>query len=183
MAKETVYHLDECVDCVHRNVCKFVDKIDKLISKGDLPLDLRGASCVEYEPDDSLEAQWEGYMTTPHDSVSSLLFTDAGEEDPTESMTDDEYMEHLILSLQEQDIEPVEKGTLTKEEVMERLKYVAETMLDGYTMTHLISHPNTIEDANLPVSKGTIILCGLSVKVVVDDRVPYGAFAFMSESL
>ena len=181
MAKETVYHLDECVDCVHRNVCKFVDKIDKLISKGDLPLDLRGASCIEYEGDDLLDDKWEGYLTTPHDSVSSILFTDVGEEEPTEAMTDDEYMEHLILALQEQDIEPMEKGTLTREEVMERLKYVAETM-DGYTMTHLISHPNTIEDANLPVSKGTITLGGITVKVVVDDRVPYGAFAFMSES-
>jgi hypothetical protein len=62
MAKTPVYHLEECNDCAHRNVCKFIDKIDKMLKRGDLPLDLKGASCHEYVPEAVIDPDWEDYM-------------------------------------------------------------------------------------------------------------------------
>ena len=61
MAKTPVYHLDECQSCAHRHVCKHIDKIDKLLKNGTLPLDLQGASCNEYIPEDVIDEDWKDY--------------------------------------------------------------------------------------------------------------------------
>lgn len=61
MAKTPVYHLDECETCAHRHVCKHLDKIDKLLKSGSLPLDLRGASCNEFIPEDVIDEDWKEY--------------------------------------------------------------------------------------------------------------------------
>ncbi len=48
MARKPVYHLEQCHTCEHRHVCKFIDKIDNALRRGDLPLDLTNAECNEY---------------------------------------------------------------------------------------------------------------------------------------
>lgn len=41
-----VYRIEDCADCIHNTVCKYIDLINDL----DLPLDLDAASCTEYLP-------------------------------------------------------------------------------------------------------------------------------------
>jgi hypothetical protein len=41
-----IYRLEDCADCIHNNVCKYIDLINDL----ELPLDLDAASCNEYLP-------------------------------------------------------------------------------------------------------------------------------------
>ena len=82
---DKVYQLDECVDCAHRKVCRYVDKINSLIQ--DLPLDLRGATCDEYDPDDTIDTKWMEESKEEKEILEDI-----------EDIEDKEYIEELIES-------------------------------------------------------------------------------------
>jgi hypothetical protein len=68
-----VYRIEDCADCIHNNVCKYIDLINDL----DLPLDLDAASCTEYLP-----------MAVVNDRVEDII-------EQTVLMTEQETREYI----------------------------------------------------------------------------------------
>lgn len=62
MSQDTIsYPLLECTDCAHRQVCKYMDGINKVLHK--MPfLDLSSASCEHYVPVDVIDGTWKDYV-------------------------------------------------------------------------------------------------------------------------
>lgn len=68
-----VYRIEDCADCIHNTVCKYIDLINDL----DLPLDLDAASCTEYLP-----------IAVVNDKVENLI-------EQTVLMTEQETREYI----------------------------------------------------------------------------------------
>jgi hypothetical protein len=174
MAKQPIYHLDECNDCAHRHVCKYLDKIDKLLKRGDLPLDLQGASCHEYIPEDVIDEDWKDYMGD-EEPENSITFT-------TKFMgTDHNVFEGLKNSLQSQFFNNEEP--LNPTEVVEGLNYgIFQVQQQGLKVSAVYMNRATM-DALKPAF-GTdkdlvsvLLTNGDKVPLYVDNTIETGMFA------
>jgi hypothetical protein len=159
MAKEPVYHLDECKSCAHRHVCKYIDKIDKLLKSGSLPLDLRGASCNEFIPADVIDEDWkeyqEDYVELDANSTPAPFMEQGGYN--IEEIDPQEFMENMNEAL----------GDILAEGGSIDAIYVNQT-----TMELMKTYYGTQSNLSL-----IILTTGARVPLRIDEEVDTGFFA------
>lgn len=178
MPKTPVYHLDECRDCAHRYVCKYIDKIDKVLKRGDLPLDLQGASCTEYVPGDIIDEDWKEYI--PDKEEEKLSETDKRVAELSKELERQMYFGDSV----QEEVEP------TPDELLYHLTAGLSEVLasaDDVVIEEVIINAKSME--LLKISMGTddnissmLLTNGQLVLVKVDESVPDWYFYCVFES-
>lgn len=167
MAKTPIYHLDECQSCAHRHVCKHIDKIDRLLKRGDLPLDLQGASCNEFIPEDVVDDSWKEYMDA---------------EPPEESMPLT-GLKHFIEQNDDEEPLPLEPQALAQgfnqciAECLDSGLPIGRVFMNQETMT-VLSNAFGYSGRNL---HSVLLTTGQNLPLSVDNSIDSGYFVFEYE--
>jgi hypothetical protein len=184
MAKTPVYHLEECNDCAHRNVCKFIDKIDKMLKRGDLPLDLKGASCHEYVPEAVIDPDWEDYAEPKDepeakgDSIS-VSFTYI---EPQPNPDKFDGLKNFLQSNYFNSDAPVEE--LSGKDLLHSMNDTIVMMMNqGLTVKRITMNQETM-NALKPMFNTSenlsycLLTTGAKVPIEIDNEIDTGYFAF-----
>jgi hypothetical protein len=147
------YPLTACESCVHNNVCKFIDEINKMKKKNKTPLNFGSATCDEYLPDADYELEKSVLGENPLEEFSS---TYEPNEVNAESILDNisESCEHLPLDF---------SGSIIFSSMTLNLieKYVGKPMFGD----HMEMAAFAFGDVRLAIK--------------VDDRLKFGEFAII----
>jgi hypothetical protein len=180
MAKTPVYHLDECNDCVHRHVCKYVDKIDKLLKHGDLPLDLQGASCHEFLPE---EAELPEEYEEPQDSISFTVKYMGNDHDIIQGLRNSLQPQFLNNQPTEEIVPINPEASIDAKELIDGLDRALFEVLEKGFEIHRVAMNRETMDMLKPAFNATQDLVAISlmdgskVKLIIDNSVATGIFA------
>lgn len=165
------YHLDECKNCSHRNVCKHIDQIDKLLKNGNLPLNLQDSACNEYLPEDIVETGWSTVI--PEDRISTHEFASYAD-------TDEDAINGVLDSISEVDVPTI--ISINQDEFISTMNdTISQSIKSGCDVDTIIMNRKTMQEVctgNVKDPKTITIDVGM-FNLMIDERVPYGCFAML----
>jgi DNA-directed RNA polymerase specialized sigma54-like protein len=164
MSKDnSLYPMDDCIDCVHNRVCKYVDEIDRIKDSKTLPIDFSSALCNEYISGEDMgmssgEAQDE--------------YDEEYEEDDTEE-PDNELQDAIQEAINDVGLDNLYEAIKQSIEVLGTAGYVVQSV-------HLCKASiDLLESQGKVIKSNKLIRLSLpqgNVPIVTDANIPEGEF-------